>query len=55
MTTKTGNQQDAVLHDRLGSDTYKRLALGLLYAAVLLFVTNLRFSSLLGPLLVGWV
>ncbi len=45
--------QDAVVHERLGSDTYKRMALGITYTSVLLFISNLRFASLLGPLLVA--
>ncbi|KIZ02271.1 hypothetical protein MNEG_5685 [Monoraphidium neglectum] len=46
--------QEAKVHNRLGSDTYKRLALGLLYAAVLALVVNLRFIAMLGAALVGW-
>ncbi|GBF87400.1 hypothetical protein Rsub_00111 [Raphidocelis subcapitata] len=44
--------KDAALHDRLASGTYKRLALGLLYVAAGMAVTNLRFAPTLGPLLV---
>jgi hypothetical protein len=40
-----------VLHDRLGSDTYKRLAAGLAYAAALCIVMNLRFAAVVGPLI----
>ena len=38
-------RQDAVLHGRLASDTYKRLALCLGYVALLLGVALLRFHS----------
>jgi uncharacterized membrane protein YjjB (DUF3815 family) len=51
----TPSPQEAKVHNRLGSDTYKRLALGLLYAAVLALVVNLRFIAMLGAALVGCV
>jgi hypothetical protein len=51
--------QDAVVHERLGSDTYKRLAAGLAGAAGLCIVMNLRYAGLVGPLILrsgrgGW-
>lgn len=48
--------KDAAAHDRLQSDTYKRLNLALLYWSVLVIATQLRHQVALTPAITGtWV
>lgn len=48
--------QEAAEHNRLASDTYKRLAVGLLYFSVLSIVLHYRYHQVLGgPVLFGCV
>ena len=41
------------MHDRLGSDTYKRMALALGATVLLVATTHLRFISVLGNWILG--
>ena len=44
--------REAAIHNRLSSDTYKRLNLGIMYWAVTMIVMQLRFQSVSNPALI---